>query len=182
MGWFCNCDVYAEKLLARLAALGQRLFQDHSLILDELASLRRSQASILFLLRPPGRLGIQINGEVSVNVILFDVTLPPAAAPDVVKRELTVTVAGASVVHELPADTMSLAGLQGPQDANLRLSLVDIDDAGNRSPESTLDVVLLDTFAPPKPGDLGVTVTGELVIADPVEPAPEEPPVEPPVE
>lgn len=120
-----------------------------------------------------------------MNVILFDVTLPPASAPDVVRRELTVEINGVPVVNELPADTLSMAGLQGPQGALVRLSLVDIDDAGNRSPESVLEATLLDTFAPPQPGQMGVTVTGEMVLADPVEPepvpAPEEPKPEPPV-
>lgn len=117
-----------------------------------------------------------------MNVILFDISLPPASAPDVVRRELTVEINGVSVVHELPADTMSLAGLQGPQGALVHLSLVDIDDADLRSPESVLDATLLDTVPPPQPGQIGIAMTGELVLPDPVEPepVPEVPPVEPP--
>jgi hypothetical protein len=119
--------------------------------------------------------------ENNMSTLVFDVSLPPKAAPDVAKRLLTVVINGSTEVLELLPDASVYTGLQGPQDASVSLSLVDLDDAGNSSPPSELAFVLLDTVPPPQPGMLGVSVTAEIFDEPPAEEPPaEEPPAEEP--
>ena len=56
-------------------------------------------------------------------------------------------------------------GLEGPQDAELVLSFCYIDDATvpNKSGATVNTIKLEDNVAPPTPGQLGVTVVGEVV-------------------
>jgi hypothetical protein len=116
----------------------------------------------LLLKSKPGRVQIFVTGEIDM-AITFKVVLPPVSAPDVVKRELSVKIGDAdAVVSELAGDVTEVADLQGAQDAEVEVSLVDIDDAGNRSEPSVATAVLADTFAPPKPGELGIELTGEI--------------------
>ena len=93
--------------------------------------------------------------------LLFVVYLPPKSAPDVVARELTVEINGSIQVLELDADSSEVPALSGPDGASVTLSLVDIDNAGNRSEASVFSTELKDTIAPPKPGMLGLEVTAE---------------------
>lgn len=84
--------------------------------------------------------------------------LPPPGAPDVVLRELTQVINGIQTVLNVEQGYTFLA----EDGAMVSLSLVDIDDAGNRSePSPTLTFTATDTIAPPTPGELGVTVIGE---------------------
>jgi hypothetical protein len=133
----------------------------------------------------PGKLTIVPLGEVhmsSVDKINFKVVLPPLATPnDVVTRELTVTIAGATEVKNLSPDTVEVNDLVGPQDAEVVLVLVDIDDAGLRSAAATLTGVLADTFPPAAPGSLALQTIGE-VHENPIAPPVEEPTPEVPTE
>lgn len=108
--------------------------------------------------RRPLRVGATLIRE-DQSVLIYKLTLPPAGAPDVVTRELAVEVNG-SVRETLDAsDGMELSFDQG--DA-VRLSLVDVDDAGNRSePSEPLEFAASDTIAPPAPGQLGVELLRE---------------------
>jgi hypothetical protein len=93
------------------------------------------------------------------DVLIYALSLPPAGAPDVVLRELTVTVNGAAREPIAVADGHELGFAQG--DA-VGLVLVDVDDAGNRSqPSPALEFVATDTLPPPPPGDLGVALLRE---------------------
>jgi hypothetical protein len=95
------------------------------------------------------------------DMLLFDITLPNPGAADVVSRELTIKIGDQPAeVIVLAADAVT-ASSKGPQDTTLTISLVDIDDGGNRSEARVQDFVLSDTIPPPQPGELGVTVTGE---------------------
>jgi hypothetical protein len=118
---------------------------------------------ILLRCSNPGLLRISITGEDPMaDKILFQVVLPPKSAPDVVRRELTVSFAdGSQDVIELSADATSSDTLKGDQDSEISVSLVDIDDAGNRSEPSLAAFELLDTVAPPAPGELGLSIVGE---------------------
>jgi len=120
--------------------------------------------------------------ELNMSILVFNVNLPPKAAPDVVARQLTVVVNGDAQVMSLGADVELVEGLKGPQDSMVTLMLVDIDDSGNSSPPSELSFVLLDTIPPPQPGSMGATVVAEI-FEEPVaeEPVAEEPVVEEPV-
>ena len=97
-----------------------------------------------------------------MSTISFKVLLPALTDSDVVNRELSVQVGDLPPdVRVLLPDAVEATDYSGPQDAPVRLSLTDIDDAGNRSEASTLDVVLADVFAPAKPGELAIIETGE---------------------
>jgi hypothetical protein len=110
-----------------------------------------------------------------MNLILFQVTLPAPGAADVVARELTMQVGGeAPVAVPVVVGQAVVDGLKAPQDSSVTLSLVDVDDAGNRSLPSIFQFVAQDTLAPPQPGELGVVMTGEEIVPDPLP----EPPAE----
>lgn len=129
----------------------------------------------------PGKVSVRVTAEVLIGeeqMLQFFVDLPAKTADefDVVKRRVTVTV-GDVVAEpvEVPVDTLEVGPFTGKQDAALKVECFNVDDAGNVSETaSTFEGVLLDTFAPPAPGQIGVRVTGELP-----DPAPEPEPVEP---
>lgn len=94
------------------------------------------------------------------DILVYDVLLP-AAGVDVESRELTVTINGEAQPVLTPDKFATTQQIRVAQDATCHLSLVDVDDAGNRSEPSTFDFVATDTIAPPQPGTLGVTLVGE---------------------
>ena len=97
-----------------------------------------------------------------MSTISFKVVLPELTDADVVSRELSVQVGDMPPdVRALPTDATEAADYSGPQDAPIKLSLVDIDDAGNRSEASTLEAKLVDVFPPATPGVLSLVETGE---------------------
>jgi hypothetical protein len=152
------------------------LARNQQLIWDRLETIER----LIKCGYQPGEVTVTITGERSVegmaDKIQFDVNLPPKAAPDVVNRELTVDFGdGNPNVFELSGDENVVTGLEGDQDSTVNLALVDIDDAGNRSEASTASATLVDSVAPPKPGELGVTIIGETHEEDPVDPDPVDP-------
>src|SRR5688572_12396417 len=101
--------------------------------------------------------------------IVFDVNLPSLPTPnDVASRELSWSFdrgAGVEIqpiVSAGPTD-LAVSGLGAPQDSSVHLSLVDVDNAGNRSPESVFDFVATDSVAPGSPGTLSVNVVEEVI-------------------
>jgi hypothetical protein len=93
----------------------------------------------------------------------FVLDLPVASASDVVSRLVKVQIAD-GVVSEFSlgaADVMT-PELQGADGATVVGSLVDVDDAGNVSPAREFSFVLVDTIAPPQPGEIGLRVTSEV--------------------
>ena len=111
---------------------------------------------------PPSRPGwltiLNMKGTPMANVITFDVGMPSLpASHDVVKRELSSSVdGGAASLQDVSPSQQIVAGFSVPQNANVLLALVDIDDAGNRSEPSILAFQALDTVPPAKPGDMTV--------------------------
>lgn len=77
------------------------------------------------------------------------------AQPDVASREVEVFKADGTT--SLGAGVLKVpAGAVGPfvadQDEWVRIVVVNVDDAGNRSVRTTYDLQVLDTIAPPAPG------------------------------
>lgn len=113
-----------------------------------------------------------------VGMLRFKLVLPSPSAADVVSRELRVAVAGQDAVLTIldcTATEFSDARLVGEDNALVAVSLVDVDDAGNRSEPREQEFRLIDTIAPPKPGEIGLAVIAEdLSNDDPpaVDPAP----------
>ena len=104
----------------------------------------------------------------------YDLGLPHVGAPDVKTRELSITVAGQASVLTFEASTRAhtLSGV--PEGAVVSITLVDIDDAGNRSlPSPALVFTAVDDVPPDQPA--AVVITNHHQIFTP-EPANEPPP------
>lgn len=117
----------------------------------------------LRLLPQPGPLSISVTKE-NGSMLTFTVQLPaePIGFNDIASGELTVTIAGgAPAVMPTTKGQTEVAGLTGNDNDSVSLSFVYIDDAANRSYPSTFSDTLKDSIAPPQPGALGITVTGE---------------------
>ena len=118
----------------------------------------------------PGRLLIGPNEEVQIVALKYPVTLPPLAstpaAQDTVTRRLSVTYtdsagAGTTSSQDLAKDATE-AFFVVPQDVDVTVSLVDIDDAGNASPPATSSFHSVDTIPPDQPGDLSIGAPEEV--------------------
>lgn len=109
-----------------------------------------------------------------MSSILFRLTADAPSSSDVVKRKIALDVRsgdGESVrtEKEFAGDAVVFADEEGaespffaaPQDADVVVSLVDVDDAGNESPPATLEFKAVDQFPPAQAGGLGVTLVGE---------------------
>lgn len=94
--------------------------------------------------------------------LVYSVTAAAPVDADVVARRLMVTVNGLpQSTTEYPSETTSFSEVRVEQDAEVVLSLVDIDDAGNVSEPAVYEFVAVDTIPPAKPGEFGVTLVRE---------------------
>ena len=142
-------------------------------------------SDVVVVVSVPQDLKVLLKGEFMADLLTYQVAVAAPISADVVSRVLTVTVDG--VVQ--PAVTfggrvMDLGNAQFPQDSQVVLSLVDVDDAGNKSEPTTVEFTALDTLAPAPPGAFAVFLVAEARVADaPVVEAPvaETPVVEAPV-
>lgn len=101
------------------------------------------------------------------DVLTYVVSAGPVVDHDVVTRLLTLVVNGEDRgTTSLPATATELSVFSVPQDANVVLTLVDVDDAGNRSAPAVVEFVALDTIPPATPGSFGVTLVAEAPAAD----------------
>ena len=94
--------------------------------------------------------------------LVYTVSAGSAVDADVTGRQLTVVVNGEVLsVVELAGSATDLGEVKVEQNSNVTLSLVDVDDAGNRSQPAVLDFVATDTIPPAQPGSFGVTLARE---------------------
>jgi hypothetical protein len=115
------------------------------------------------------------------DVLTYLVSAAPAVSGDVVTRLLTVSVNGEDMgTTELPGSATELTTFSVPQNAEVVVTLVDVDDAGNKSEATQYSFVAVDTIPPVAPGAIGVTLVGETTVA-PEAPAVDEPVVDAPV-
>lgn len=117
----------------------------------------------------PGKVSFHISqGE--EDMLKFCVCLPPKGASDVQTRELCVSINDAEPVKKLvDADTLHVDEFVGNHGDVVTGYLVDIDGAGNVSAPRLFKFDLVDTIAPPMPGDIG------LMVLEQVEPTPVDP-------
>lgn len=116
---------------------------------------------------PGGLRVVLLRGEIMANVLTYRVSVNAPVDGDVVSRELTVIVNGvASIVVLAAGNATDLGSVDVPQDSRVVLSLVDVDDAGNKSEPATVEFTALDTLAPAQPGGFNVTLVSEKVVAD----------------
>jgi len=145
-----KADTHYKHLQQQVSQLQQQQLQLRELLYD------------LLLKGKPGPVQIVITGESDMDQIQFKVVLPPVSAPDVTEREVSVKVGDAEAgVSKLDKGALEITGLNGNEGAEVKVELVDIDNAGNRSPASTASITLVDTVPPPQPGQIGLMVTGE---------------------
>jgi hypothetical protein len=99
-----------------------------------------------------------------VMALVYNVTSGPVVDADVVERRLSVVVNGESNDSPLifPAETTNFGEVSFAQGDNVVLTLVDVDDAGNVSEPAVVEFTALDTVAPAKPGEFGVTLAREV--------------------
>lgn len=119
----------------------------------------------------PGMGSIEFTGEehtiiggVNVDLIKFKVTVPEEATTDVVSRNVKVTFADGSEGVDVVDGRLAGATKEfsGPQDSTVAVSIWNVDDAGNLSVEPrSFSAVLVDTVAPPTPGEAGLEIVGE---------------------
>lgn len=129
-------------------------------LLIELAGSTNSILKILRL-RTPEMVFLKVISE-DGSMLNFVLNLPPVGASDVVSRELTVKIGESDpVVSQLPGSAITSDTMGGADNDPVVGQLVDIDDAGNRSGAKEFSFVLLDTLAPPTPGDVGLSVVSE---------------------
>lgn len=101
--------------------------------------------------------------ENDMDILTYEADLPDVPeGTDVQTKELTVTVDGtAREPQSLPLDA-AVATFEVPQDSSVTLSLVYVDDGGNRSAARDQTFTAADTIAPDAPGDFGeIRLTGE---------------------
>ena len=169
MSFFVDEEVLVAAMDRQTAAidrqtvvLGKMLFR----LADATAEVSRAASALcainMRLYRPERPKLLQKGIDEMMNLI-FDITLPPPGASDVKIRELTYKIgADDEIIESLNGVATAMTGLKGPEGALVEAVLVDIDGAGNRSePSPKLSAPLADTIAPPAPGELGITVTGQ---------------------
>lgn len=130
---------------------------------DLLAALAWHGLRGLYTVAQPGPITFSIVRETNMaDQLGVTLVLPPKSAPDVSNRELTVTMAGGSPqIIPLTAD-VNTHEIIVDEGVAVTVALVDIDNAGNRSPDSTLNFTATDTVPPPAPGGVNVTSVREI--------------------
>lgn len=96
------------------------------------------------------------------DTLTYVVTANAPVDADVVQRELVVTINGevtSTVVF--PGSAVDLGTVTAPQEADVKLTLVDVDDVGNKSLPAEFYFVAVDTIPPAAPGGFTVTLVGE---------------------
>lgn len=155
-------------------AVLQRLTAEQTDAIREQTAAIRAQATVLTgifellraLTRPfrPQNPRVTPVGENHMSdTLIYSVALDPLPSPtDVVTRRYTATVNGEERGPvEVPFDG-AFPNLEVPQDANVKLVFVDVDDAGNASPEVTMEFVAVDQIAPAAPAGVSIQPVGEV--------------------
>lgn len=133
---------------------------------DLLFDFLRLANRALVMLTSPGRLYVLIRK--GPNMVEFQVTaLLPAVNPDdnVTNREITATVNGTAQPATSVPVTQGQYDLWAKENDKVQFSLVDIDQAGNRSQASVSDeITVTDTIPPQTPGAVPVSITGQRTV------------------
>ena len=96
------------------------------------------------------------------DVLTYRVSAAAPVDADVVSRVVTLKINGeekGSRTFEGPVT--DLGTVTAPQNAEVELSLVDVDDAGNVSEPATYSFTAVDTLPPAAPGAFNVTLVSE---------------------
>lgn len=92
------------------------------------------------------------------SVLRHTFALPPVTVGDLATRKVHYAVNGGPDTHKDLTAADTTFQLDFAAGDAVEISLTDIDNAGNESvPSDPLDFIAKDTFAPPKPGALGIS-------------------------
>ena len=125
------------------------------------------QRKTILIGSPMGLMVQQIGRDSMADKLTYQVTVGAPQVSDVVSRNMTIVVDGANEGEkQFPGNALDLGRIDVIQGSKVVLTLVDVDDAGNRSQPATCEFVAADTLAPPVPGSFGVTLVAETVVPD----------------
>jgi hypothetical protein len=101
--------------------------------------------------------------EPNSMALVYSVSAGAPVDADVTSRELTVVVNGEKIGEPVSFDgsAVELGEIKVSQNASVLITLVDVDDAGNRSQPATFEFTATDTIAPAQPGSFGVALVRE---------------------
>jgi hypothetical protein len=128
----------------------------------EIRLVRESIRSLAMSFRQP-LLFVSLVHKGSDMALVYKVSAGKSSAADVVSRELSVVVNGVAISEPVSfsGDATDFGEIRIEQGSEVTMTLVDIDDAKNRSEPAVLAFVAADTIAPPQPGEFGVTLARE---------------------
>lgn len=107
------------------------------------------------------------------DILTYQVSAAASTAGDAVSREVSLSINGAQPVVTVYAPTATdLGSVTVPQNSEVTITVVDVDDAGNRSEPAFVSFVAADMLPPPAPGAVTVALVSEESVPD-VAPAPE---------
>jgi hypothetical protein len=134
-------------------------------------------ASAQNIVSTPGGLRVdEIRSNDMADLITYRVSAGTPVSSDVVSRLVTVVVDDVTQGStSYGASVSDFGNITVPQDSSVTVTLVDVDDAGNKSDPAAISFVAADTIPPAQPGFLGVTLVGETHVEDPVVEVPTEP-------
>jgi hypothetical protein len=130
----------------------------------------------------PGLVFLQFLKEGSNGMKVFTLKLPLATAEDVKFFEVVYKVGDAEPVTlspvnpdygKTPVTTGEIPNLQAENGTVITGTVCCVDDAGNKSPVREFSLEVLDTSAPPMPGEVGIVITDEFA---------DEPVIDPPTD
>ena len=155
MSWFSDKRlIEAEE---RQADAFEQSFIALSGIYAALVGCSATLNEIRFCLGRPGPVRLLYTQEEN-GMFTFKIVFPKELDQTAVTRELSVTVGDQpDKVLTFPADAAETAAdaFSGKLGDSVHAELVDLDGSGNRSESSILDAVIVDTFPPQKPGEMG---------------------------
>lgn len=111
-------------------------------------------------LRQPGPVRVRVvsQGEIKMQVVL---SLPTPTALDMGERQIRGNIAGRSIDQDLSGDAVESGVFTAERLEVVEGTLVDVDTSGNRSEARSFSLPVLDTTAPPQPGEVGIRVVSE---------------------
>ena len=117
--------------------------------------------------KPQALLAFQIGRDFMKEILTYQVTVAAPVDPDVVSRQLSVTVDGvAEGTRTFDGGATDLGAIEVVQNSNVILTLVDVDDAGNYSEPAVIDFVAADTIRPQMPGAFNVVLVSERAVEE----------------
>jgi hypothetical protein len=127
----------------------------------EVSLLRRAVKGLAIGCRKP-QVRVRLFHKGPDMALVYAISAGAPVDTDVVSRELTVTINGTvSLPTTFSGAATDLGTISVDQGANVVLTLIDVDDAGNRSQPATVEFIAADTIPPAQPGSFGVSLVRE---------------------